>query len=276
MADITDLPVGTYVTQKGYRLITKLLAADGSLEFTRAAVGTGKLQNGVNPETLIDLVSYRLDAQIGAYGMENDQAYINVQLSSEGITEGFLATEVGVFARDPDEGEILYSYMDISGDPTYIYAEGTSSVLKFAEFTMYMLIGSLTKVTAVISAGSFVSRELFDGTIEKLRKELEAKGCVKIGPADTELSLGETLFIVGDGLPDVPVTINFEGAAYTNMVFAAEAPGSGNIENWGQTESDQAAAASAESEDGLSVIEGKLVVSEEASSDAAFFAKIIN
>lgn len=260
MARMTDLPVGTYVTQKGYRLIAKLLASKNQLEFTRAAVGTGKLQNGVNPETLVNLTAYKMDAKISACGLEKDQAFVNVQLSSDGITEGFLATEVGVFAQDPDEGEILYAYMDISGDPTYIYAEGTSSILKFAEFTMYMLVGNLKNVTAVISAGSFITREQFEETVTQLKNEIKAKGCVKIGPPEMALNKGETLFVVV-AEPPPPIAADFQGAMYTDMTFSALAPGKGKIKNWGEITPE-------------TLVKGNLKVSEHADVTDTFFAQI--
>lgn len=164
----TVLPVGVYITKKGYALITKLLAANGTLEFTKAAVGTGKPASGTDPSQMIALASYKADAEISKYGVEGDQAYVTAQVSSDGVTEGFLVTEIGVFANDPDEGEILYAYMDISGDPTYIYAESTSAMLKFTEFTIYVLIGDLKKVTAVITPNSFVSKEELDKQIDRI------------------------------------------------------------------------------------------------------------
>ena len=150
---------GTYVTAAGYRLLTKLLAAQGELNFTRAAVGTGKIPEGYSAEALTGLTQYKMDAEIASYGVESEKAYVTCQISSEKVSEGFLVTEVGVFATDPDEGEILYGYMDISGDPTYIYSNGSGSMAKFAEFQMYFLIGALQKVTAIITPGSYVSRE---------------------------------------------------------------------------------------------------------------------
>ena len=77
------------------------------------------------------------------------------------ITEGFLVTEVGVFAEDPDEGEILYGYMDISTDPTYIYANGSTNRSKFAEFTLYVLVGSVSNVIAAVTPGSIITRDTF-------------------------------------------------------------------------------------------------------------------
>ena len=152
---------GTFVVSKGFRLLTKLAASQGSLQFTRAAVGTGKPPEGYSPESMIGLNAYKIDAEIADYGVQDDMAYITVQVSSDNVTEGFLVTEVGVFAEDPDEGEILYGYMDISTDPTYIYANGSTNRSKFAEFTLYVLIGSVSNVIAAVTPGSIITGDTF-------------------------------------------------------------------------------------------------------------------
>ena len=152
---------GTFVVSKGFRLPTKLAASQGSLQFTRAAVGTGKPPEGYSPESMIGLNAYKIDAEIADYGVQDDMAYITVQVSSDNVTEGFLVTEVGVFAEDPDEGEILYGYMDISTDPTYIYANGSTNRSKFAEFTLYVLVGSVSNVIAAVTPGSIITRDTF-------------------------------------------------------------------------------------------------------------------
>lgn len=152
---------GTFVVSKGFRLLTKLAASQGSLQFTRAAVGTGKPPEGYSPESMIGLNAYKIDAEIADYWVQDDMAYITVQVSSDNVTEGFLVTEVGVFAEDPDEGEILYGYMDISTDPTYIYANGSTNRSKFAEFTLYVLVGSVSNVIAAVTPGSIITRDTF-------------------------------------------------------------------------------------------------------------------
>ena len=152
---------GTFVVSKGFRLLTKLAASQGSLQFTRAAVGTGKPPEGYSPESMIGLNDYKIDAEIADYGVQDDMAYITVQVSSDNVTEGFLVTEVGVFAEDPDEGEILYGYMDTSTDPTYIYANGSTNRSKFAEFTLYVLVGSVSNVIAAVTPGSIITRDTF-------------------------------------------------------------------------------------------------------------------
>lgn len=152
---------GTFVVSKGLALITKLVAAKGELEFTRGAVGIGSPPEGYSPEALIGLNAYKMDAQIAEYGVQDNMAYVTVQVNCADVPEGFVCTEVGVFANDPDEGEILYGYLDLSTDPVYIYANGSSNRLKFAEFTLFVLIGSVSKVVAAVTPGSIITRETF-------------------------------------------------------------------------------------------------------------------
>lgn len=152
---------GTFITRKGLNLITKLVAAKGTLSFSSAAVGTGKPPEGYSPDSMISLSSYKMDAEIADYGIQEDKAYVTMQVSSDQVEEGFLLTEVGLYATDPDEGEILYAYMDISTDPTYIYANGSANRTKYAEFTLYVLVGTVEKVTAAVTPGSIITKETF-------------------------------------------------------------------------------------------------------------------
>ena len=162
---------GTVLTNNGLALITKLVAAKATLEFSRVAVGTGKVPQGVDPQAMISLNAYKMDAQISSYGVSPDQedvAYIVTQVSSIGVSAGFAVTEGGVFANDPDKGEILFAYLDLTEDPQYVYAE-TDSISKFVEITFNVLIGSVEKVTAYVTPGALVKKVEF----EELEKRVE-------------------------------------------------------------------------------------------------------
>lgn len=152
---------GTFITRKGLSLITKLVADKGTLSFSRGAVGVGRPPEGYSPDSMIALSSYKMDAEIADYGVQDDKAFVTLQISSDQVAEGFLLTEVGLYATDPDEGEVLYAYMDISTDPTYIYANGSATRTKFAEFTLYVLIGTVERVTAAVTPGSIITKDTF-------------------------------------------------------------------------------------------------------------------
>lgn len=172
---------GTVLTNKGLALITKLVAASTELQISRVAVGTGRVPSGVDPQTMVDLNEYKMDAQIESYGVSPDQsdvAYIAAQVSSIGVSAGFAVTEAGVFATDPDVGEILYAYLDLTEDPQYIYAE-TDAISKFAEITFNVLIGSVAKVTAYVSPGALTKKVDFNAFKESVETpEFDDSGTV--------------------------------------------------------------------------------------------------
>ena len=151
---------GTVLTNKGLALITKLMAAQATLSFSRVAVGTGRVPSGYDAQNMTGLNEYKMDATIESCGVSTEQsdvAYIVTQISSVGVSTGFAITEAGVFATDPDDGEILYAYLDLTQDPQYIYAS-TDAISKFAEITFNVLVGSVTSVTAIVSPGALVKK----------------------------------------------------------------------------------------------------------------------
>ena len=174
---------GTVITKKGLKLITKLLASDGELEFSRVAVGTGSAPPETDTPSLEDLISYKMDGVIAEVKSdpENQQASVRFQVDSINVEESFVVTEAGVYAQDPDEGEILYAYLDMSEDPQMVY-NSESAISKFLEMTLVVVVGTVEKISAVINPQSLVSKEEFDQEIKKLQE-----GKVNIVVTDVEI-----------------------------------------------------------------------------------------
>ncbi|MEY8355268.1 hypothetical protein AALB39_18190 [Lachnospiraceae bacterium 54-53] len=149
---------GTVITNKGVQLLAKLAASGNSLSFTRAAVGSGTVPDGTEPQELENLTEWMKDGQIVSCSALEDTASFVIQVSSEGVLTGFLVTEMGLYATDPDAGEILYAYLDMAEDPQYIYAYG-SAVVKFLEITIHVVIDRATAVTAYFAPSGLVRQE---------------------------------------------------------------------------------------------------------------------
>lgn len=163
---------GTVITTKGRSLIAKMIATGKAVEFTRAAVGTGNIPEGYDPAGMAGLNRYRMDGKITAMSSGNETAYITFQIASRDVNAGFVVTEAGLFAADPDEGEILYAYLDMSDDPQYIYKNG-GEVNKVAEITLGVIIGQVERITAVISPDGLVTRKQLDEALDgKVSKEI--------------------------------------------------------------------------------------------------------
>ena len=140
---------GTIITKKGLHLLAKLVAAETPLIFTRTAVGTGKLLSNYDPSMMLDLIEYKMDGIISSCSASGDEASVIFQISSAGIETGFFISEAGLYAEDPDEGEILYAYVDMSADTQYIYAQN-EEISKFVEITLTVIIGAAKNITAYI------------------------------------------------------------------------------------------------------------------------------
>ncbi len=164
---------GTIITKKGMKLLLKILAAKGSLHICRAAVGTGTILTGYDPASMLDLVQYKMDGAISMCETAGDVARITMQLCSEDVENGFIISEAGIFALDPDEGEILYAYIDLRDDPQYMYAKGTKTV-KFIEITLDVLIEANMPVSAYINPNSLISRKEFENHAAEQQEMIDA------------------------------------------------------------------------------------------------------
>jgi hypothetical protein len=140
---------GTILTQKGINLITKALTG-ATIEFTRIQFGDGVWDESINPEQLTALVSPKLSLPIQGLEIVGDgTARLRFVLTNIGLAEGFFTREIGIFANDPDEGEILYA-VAYAENADFIPADGGAT--KIESITdVYTVVSNAQNVTAVIS-----------------------------------------------------------------------------------------------------------------------------
>lgn len=142
---------GNYLTEQGRALIAKSLASKTKIEFTRATVGSGTIPEGIAPKEMTDLVHYEVDGVISEVNSPAaGEAQLVFQVFSKDVSMGFLATEAAIWANDPDEGEILYTYIIIASNPEWIRASN-DPVQKFAEFTCISIVGAATVDMTVVN-----------------------------------------------------------------------------------------------------------------------------
>lgn len=134
---------GNYLTEKGRALIAKLMASKSEIQFTRAAVGAGTIPEGMAPKDMTDLADWRADGLISDISTPvPGEAQLVFQVFSRDVPVGFLASEGAVWAMDPDEGEILYTYIVLANSPEWIRA-ANDPVQKFAEFTCINIVDAV-------------------------------------------------------------------------------------------------------------------------------------
>lgn len=192
---------GTVITKKGLQLIAKLVASGTALTFTRVSVGTGSVPAGYDPGSMTDLNNYKMDGSISSCSFLGDEASIIMQISSLGVENGFTITETGLFATDPDEGEILYSYLDLSKDPQYVYEEN-SAISKFVEMTLVVKVGTVERVTAQLNPRSLLTRDgdISDTSIKEL-EPIDTKYPVPVAGESTKVFMGKVKKYIEDTKP---------------------------------------------------------------------------
>ena len=131
---------GSYLTEKGNALIGKLLASEGTLKFTKVTAGDGSIPSGKSPEGMTELGNYVTDGLIASVSSSaTGEASVVVQISSIDLAQGFSCTELGLWAEDPDEGDILYAYLYLQQHPEWIRADA-DAVNKLATFTIVTIV----------------------------------------------------------------------------------------------------------------------------------------
>ena len=116
------------LTLKGQELNAKIQAGNGDipLEITRIVSASGYSDN---PLELEDVIDRKQTAQIIRRTVTGVRAAIEITLSNQGntttgespLTAGYALTQFGMYAIDPDEGEILYRISQFD-TPNYVPA----------------------------------------------------------------------------------------------------------------------------------------------------------
>ncbi len=171
---------GSYSCTPGIALIAKVLAGRCQMEYTRAAVGKGQIPEGQSPKTMTEPADFVMNAKISAVtNPVNGECQITVQINSSDVAQGFYATGILLYAADPDEGEVPYTYLVLENGPEWI-RPSSSAVGKLATFDLIAAVGDVDKVTATIDPDSIVTRavveQLIAGATVKRKLTIPATG----------------------------------------------------------------------------------------------------
>jgi len=126
---------GFVIPDKGKALIAKAVAGE-PLVLSSVWVGSGRVSDGADLSGLSGLVQPECKATSNAPTVSDGVVSMVVEARSDmdgGIAEGFWICEYGVFAIDPDEGEILLYYGTLGDKPQYLSAmeDGFVDVRKY-------------------------------------------------------------------------------------------------------------------------------------------------
>lgn len=159
---------GMTLTNKGLVLQGKAQAG-AQLNYTRIAVGDGSL-TGQSIPALNGLLSPKKSLPIARVNIiPPNKVTVGTVLRNADVTAGFYWREVGVFAQDPDAGEILYAYANAGVTADYIPPGGGADIIEKA-FDCIVVVGTATNITAVID----------DSLVFAKKSELDALDAAKV------------------------------------------------------------------------------------------------
>lgn len=192
------------LTRQGAALLAKT-PAGARVPVTRWQLGTGALPAEENLEDRRELVRPLMYRPISSVTNSGRQSLVLGQFVNEGL-DAFDWEELGLWAQDPEEGEILYAVGNARGDGEHIEA-WTEKVREFV-FGMELVFSGTANVTAEIS------RTLIFATL----KDLERKADLVDGRVPREQLPEDVLFLEDGKIPAVHMPAS--GAWYRS--FEAE------------------------------------------------------
>lgn len=139
-------------TAKGALLREKVGAGLTQLTVTRAAAGSGQTAAAAGA-----LAEEKQALTLGAVKLRDGRAYLPTTLAEAQAAQSYTLTELGVYARDPQEGEILYQVFRLS--ESRVITAGGGSAYRF----YLCAIGSTGEVVVECSSGGLLIEEDLDG-----------------------------------------------------------------------------------------------------------------
>ena len=221
---------GLVLTKQGRQLQAKVEAGT-QLAITKLKLGSGVLPESKQLEELTDLVEPKQNVGIATIeAQDNGMCKVSATISNAGLSAGYYVRELGVFATDPDKGEILYLVATDSA-PDYLPAEGGATVVS-QEFAVYVSAGNTDNVVAEIDAGALATMGYVQLSIKNHNDDIDAHSAA-IGKhnsatsvhtanlaskAEAEAGTDTSKFMTPARVSDAIKT--FAGADLTGMIFA--------------------------------------------------------
>lgn len=141
------------MTDVGATLQAKINAGLTTLKFTRVAIGSGTRTGSLNSAT--SLINEQMTLGINKITQSGNTVTLELTISNSGVKTGFKISELGLFATDPDVGEIMYVAMT-DDNPDYMPAEGGSTVVQ-QEFQLQFTMSNTGNVSATINPNGFLT-----------------------------------------------------------------------------------------------------------------------
>lgn len=158
------------MTDVGAALQAKVNAGKTKLTFTKIKIGSGV--NATNPLALTDVISSKWETTNFIVKLEGKIVSVDTVITNTGIHEAFRMSEIGLFAQDPDKGEILYAYLT-DPEPDRMPAE-SGSVVVSQELTIGMVFSNTGNVSLTVNIGALITREQLTEAVKQHNTDISS------------------------------------------------------------------------------------------------------
>ena len=191
------------MTNKGIALLAKMTAGH-SVSITKAQTGTG-LVEADQLQSLTAVAGAKQDLGFSRIAYpETGKCALTCILNNGEVATGYTATQVGIFAEDPEEGEVLFFIAQAAAGTGTIVPSATEMPGYNAEWTFYFKYGQADNVTVEVGQYGAVTIDM-----------LNAKADADLANVSVE-TFTEKVMESGAGLP--VVTTTGDGAAYVATI----------------------------------------------------------
>lgn len=173
MADIPTIET-VKLTAKGLRLLAKVQAGALS-QFTRAAIGDGFMPDDQDVAGLTAMISEIPSHQTGEEAtsatvditrITHGEGTVTLRIKIKNGDMSFYLRELGIMAQDPDEGEILYAYINFGDGASAMPAfDGSTYVSRNIDLTF--IVSNTANVNANVTLPAEVSYEEFENAMKE-------------------------------------------------------------------------------------------------------------
>ena len=153
---------GGVLTKWGRELQAKVLAGNTRLELTRIKLGSGS-ETAEQVDNMRDLYDPKASLGISSVAYEDNLCTVTGIIITQGIEAGFYAKEWGLFAQDPDEGEILYM-ISLDNIPDWI-PPGSQALTISASYAMTIAVENTENITVNILPTGLVDVEMLNSIV---------------------------------------------------------------------------------------------------------------
>lgn len=171
------------MTQKGLALQSKLIAGN-TLDITKVEIGAGYVTPGLlMQQTAVSDPKKTLTMVSSITYPEQGKCAVKININNDDVATGYTAMQVGIYANDPDEGEILYFISQAeSGTGTEVPSK-TEMPGYSAEWTFYFQYGQADNVNVTVDPSNTVSQSEMESYVQQQMGEYVKKtGDTMTGP----------------------------------------------------------------------------------------------